>query len=177
MDRRILNQLDRGRIRLTGSAVSLALAAGCGGQPDAAGKGADKTSGGERRSGRRRDHPGRRLDGARVERGRDHPRVAGSRHGAGRDYELRISSAQGDLATLPGLIDAAIDAKAKVIVTLQDATLQVAVQRVKTVPVIFNLLSDPFAAGAGTSDSNHRPTSPGSTRRGSAIRSRSSGRR
>jgi len=30
---------------------------------------------------------------------------------AGRDYELKISSAQGDLATLPSLIDAAIDAK------------------------------------------------------------------
>jgi ABC-type uncharacterized transport system substrate-binding protein len=72
-----------------------------------------------------------------------------------RDYVFKISSAQGDLATLPGLIDAAMDAKARVIVTLQDATLQVAVQRVKTTPVIFHLLSDPFAAGAGTTDSNH----------------------
>jgi ABC-type uncharacterized transport system substrate-binding protein len=74
---------------------------------------------------------------------------------AGRDYELKVSSAQGDLATLPSLLDAAVDAKAAVIVTLQDATLQAAVQRVKTVPIVFNLLSDPFAAGAGTSDSNH----------------------
>jgi ABC-type uncharacterized transport system substrate-binding protein len=73
----------------------------------------------------------------------------------GRDYEFKISSAQGDLATLPSLIDAAVDAKAKVIVTLQDETLQAAVQRVKTLPIVFNILSDPFAAGAGTSDSNH----------------------
>lgn len=73
----------------------------------------------------------------------------------GRDYEFKVSSAQGDLATLPSLIDAAMDAKAKVIVTLQDETLQAAVQRVKTVPIVFNILSDPFAAGAGTSDSNH----------------------
>jgi len=73
----------------------------------------------------------------------------------GRDYEFKISSAQGDLATLPSLIDAAVDAKAKVIVTLQDETLQAAVQRVKTIPIVFNILSDPFAAGAGTSDSNH----------------------
>ena len=79
----------------------------------------------------------------------------------GRDYELRISSAQGDLATLPSLIDAALDAKAKVIVTLQDATLQAAVQRAKTVPIVFNLLSDPFAAGAGTSDSGHLPNVTG----------------
>jgi ABC-type uncharacterized transport system substrate-binding protein len=73
----------------------------------------------------------------------------------GRDYEFKISSAQGDLATLPSLIDAAVDAKAKVIVTLQDETLQAAVQRVKTLPIVFNILSDPFAAGAGTTDSNH----------------------
>jgi ABC-type uncharacterized transport system substrate-binding protein len=73
----------------------------------------------------------------------------------GRDYEFKISSAQGDLATLPSLIDAAVDADAKVIVTLQDETLQAAVQRVKTRPIVFNVLSDPFAAGAGTSDSNH----------------------
>jgi ABC-type uncharacterized transport system substrate-binding protein len=73
----------------------------------------------------------------------------------GRDYEFKLSSAQGDLATLPSLIDAALDAKAKVIVTLQDATLAAAVQRVKTTPVVFHILSDPFAAGAGTSDSSH----------------------
>ena len=73
----------------------------------------------------------------------------------GHDYEFKISSAQGDLATLPSLIDAAVDAKAKVIVTLQDETLQAAVQRVKTLPIVFNILSDPFAAGAGKSDSNH----------------------
>jgi ABC-type uncharacterized transport system substrate-binding protein len=73
----------------------------------------------------------------------------------GRDFEFKISSAQGDLATLPSLIDAAVDAKVKVIVTLQDETLQAAVQRVKTLPIVFNILSDPFAAGAGTSDSSH----------------------
>src|SRR5829696_1625475 len=40
-------------------------------------------------------------------------------------------------------------------VSLQDETLQAAVQRAKTVPIVFNILSDPFAAGAGTSDSSH----------------------
>ena len=79
----------------------------------------------------------------------------------GKDYEFKVSSAQGDLATLPGLVDAALDSKAKVIVTLQDATLQVAVQRVKTTPIVFHLLSDPFAAGAGTSDSVHLPNITG----------------
>lgn len=73
----------------------------------------------------------------------------------GVDYEFKLSSAQGDLATLPSLIDAAVDAKAAVIVTLQDATLQAAVLRVKGTPIVFHVLADPFAAGAGTSDSVH----------------------
>jgi putative ABC transport system substrate-binding protein len=80
---------------------------------------------------------------------------------AGRDYELRTSSAQGDLATLPNLVDAALDAHARIIVTLQDATLEVAVRRVKATPIVFHLLSDPFAAGAGTSDSSHLPNITG----------------
>ncbi len=79
----------------------------------------------------------------------------------GRDYEFKASSAQGDLAALPSLIDAALDAKASVIVTLQDATLQVAMKRVKGTPIVFHILSDPFAAGAGTSDSVHLPNVTG----------------
>jgi ABC-type uncharacterized transport system substrate-binding protein len=79
----------------------------------------------------------------------------------GRDYVFKASSAQGDLATLPNLVDAALDAKAKIIVTLQDATLQVAVKRVKDTPIVFDILSDPFAAGAGTSDSVHLPNVTG----------------
>jgi putative ABC transport system substrate-binding protein len=74
----------------------------------------------------------------------------------GVDYEFKESSAQGDLATLPSLIDAALDAKVDVIVTLQDATLQVAAKRVRQIPIVFNILADPFAAGAGASDSVHR---------------------
>jgi putative ABC transport system substrate-binding protein len=73
----------------------------------------------------------------------------------GRDFTFKFLSAQGDLATLPGLMDAARDSKAKVIVALQDPTLKVAVQRVKDTPIVFHVLSDPFAAGAGTKDSSH----------------------
>jgi ABC-type uncharacterized transport system substrate-binding protein len=79
----------------------------------------------------------------------------------GTDYELKILSAQGDLTTLPSLIDQARDQKAKVIIALQDPTLQVAVERVKDTPVIFHLLSDPFSLGAGTSDSAHLPNITG----------------
>lgn len=80
---------------------------------------------------------------------------------AGKDYELSITSAQGDLATLPSLIDAAIDSRAAIIVALQDPTLTVAVQRAKSMPIVFHLLSDPFAAGAGKSDTDHLPNVTG----------------
>jgi len=80
----------------------------------------------------------------------------------GRDFEFRTASAHGDLATLPSLIDQALDRKAKVIVALQDATLKAALQRVKNgTPIIFHVLADPFAAGAGTSDSSHLPNVTG----------------
>ncbi len=79
----------------------------------------------------------------------------------GRDFVFTVSSAQGDLATLPSLIDAALDAKVAVIVALQDETLKAAVERVKTTPVVFDVLSDPFSAGAGTSDSVHLPNITG----------------
>ena len=72
-----------------------------------------------------------------------------------RDYVFKAASAQGDLATLPSLVDAAVDQKSAVIVTLQDETLKSAIERVKDVPIVFHVLSDPFAAGAGKSDSNH----------------------
>ncbi len=92
---------------------------------------------------------------------------------AGRDYELKISSAQGDLATLPSLIDAAIDAKATVIVTLQDATLagrgaarEVDPDRASTSSPI---RLRPVRAPATPTTS---PTSPAFTRRASVIRNR-----
>jgi ABC-type uncharacterized transport system substrate-binding protein len=157
---------DRPGLRLVGLAACFALGAGCGGRPDAKAAGTDTTPAAASAA-----EPGAKpliaLVRAADWMGREWSEDAiavGLRESdleAGRDYELKISSAQGDLAALPSLIDAAIDAKAKVIVTLQDATLQAAVQRAKSLPVVFNLLSDPFAAGAGTSDSNHLPNITG----------------
>jgi ABC-type uncharacterized transport system substrate-binding protein len=142
----------------------LALSAACGGQPDAKNAGMDQDTAGAAGSGdralvaivRAADWMGREWSEDAIKLG-----LRESDMEEGRDYEFKISSAQGDLATLPSLLDAALDGGAKVIVTLQDATLQAAVQRVKSVPVIFNLLSDPFAAGAGTSDDNHLPNVTG----------------
>jgi ABC-type uncharacterized transport system substrate-binding protein len=145
-------------------ALLLVLSAACGGQPDAKNAGMDQDTAGAAGGGARpliaivraADWMGREWSEDAIKLG-----LRESDMEEGQDYDLRISSAQGDLATLPSLLDAAIDGGAKVIVTLQDATLQAAVQRVKTVPVVFNLLSDPFAAGAGTKDDDHLPNVTG----------------
>ncbi len=152
-------------VRLAGLAACLALGTGCTSTPDAKTPGTDQTPA----AGATDAQPKpliaviRAADWMGREWAEDAIRVGllESDMERGRDYELKISSAQGDLATLPSLIDAAVDAKAKVIVTLQDATLQAAVQRAKSVPIVFHLLSDPFAAGAGTSDTNHLPNITG----------------
>ena len=153
--------------RLVAFAACLALGTGCGGKPDAKASAGDQPPAAAGTPGDSGARPLialiRAADWMGSEWGEDAIKVGllESDLQAGRDYELKVSSAQGDLATLPSLIDAAIDAKAKVIVTLQDATLEAAVQRAKSLPIVFDLLSDPFAAGAGTSDSNHLPNITG----------------
>lgn len=148
--------------RIVGLVACLVFGAGCGGRPEAKASAGDSTAAAGAGSKplvaliRAADWMGSEWGEDAIKLG-----LRESDLEAGQDYELKISSAQGDLATLPSLIDAAIDANAKVIVTLQDATLEAAVQRAKSVPIVFDLLSDPFAAGAGTSDSNHLPNITG----------------
>ncbi len=152
--------LSAASLRPVGLAACLILATGCSGKPDAKTPPAGGSDGSSPKPLvaliRAADWIGREWSEDAIKLG-----LRESNLEPGRDYELKISSAQGDLATLPSLIDGAIDAKAQVIVTLQDETLQAAVQRVKALPVVFNLLSDPFAAGAGTSDSSHLPNITG----------------
>ena len=161
-----LPRLSVASARLVGLMACLALSTGCGGKPDAKAPPGDRppaAAEGAADGAKPLIALIRAADWMGSEWGEDAIKIGlqESDLEAGRDYEIKVSSAQGDLATLPSLIDAAIDAKAKVIVTLQDATLEAAVKRAKTIPIVFDLLSDPFAAGAGTSDSNHLPNITG----------------
>jgi hypothetical protein len=79
----------------------------------------------------------------------------------GRDYETMVRNAQGDMATVSGLIDAALTDRADLIITFSTPTLQAALQRAKSVPVVFNYVADAVAAGAGTSDTSHLPNVTG----------------
>ena len=79
----------------------------------------------------------------------------------GRDYTTTVRNAQGDMATVSALIDAALSEHTDLIVTFSTPTLQAALQRARSVPVVFTYVSSAIAAGAGTSDTDHLPNVTG----------------
>jgi ABC-type uncharacterized transport system substrate-binding protein len=79
----------------------------------------------------------------------------------GRDFEKRIRNAQGDMATLPALVDAAMGEGTDLLITFSTPTLQAALARAKGVPIVFNYVADAVAAGAGKSDTDHLPNVTG----------------
>jgi ABC-type uncharacterized transport system substrate-binding protein len=79
----------------------------------------------------------------------------------GRDFEYTVRNAQGDMATVSGLIDAAVVDGADMLVTFSTPTLQAAIQRAKTTPVVFTYVANAVAAGAGASDTDHLPNVTG----------------
>lgn len=79
----------------------------------------------------------------------------------GKDYHLRARSAQGDMATLGMLIDAASSSRADLLITFQAPTLYAAIQRAPDTRKMFTLLQNPFILGAGASDSSHLPNLAG----------------
>jgi ABC-type uncharacterized transport system substrate-binding protein len=79
----------------------------------------------------------------------------------GRDCEIKVSNAQGDAATLAMMVDAAIADRADLILLTSTPTLQAAVQKVKDIPVVFNVVANPMLAGAGKSFEDHLPNVTG----------------
>ena len=79
----------------------------------------------------------------------------------GIDYELIVRNAQGDMPTLTSLVDAAVGDGSDLILTLSTPTLQAAVQRVRSIPIVFSFSSNPLGAGAGTTYEEHLPNVTG----------------
>ena len=79
----------------------------------------------------------------------------------GRDFEVRILNAQGDMATVSALIDAAVTADADMLITFSTPTLQAALRRAQNVPVVYNYVSSGLKAGAGKSNTDHAPNVTG----------------
>lgn len=94
------------------------------------------------------------LDVEEAERGvRSGLREAGLAEGS--DYLLTARNAQGDMAALNSMVDAAIAEDADLQITMSAPTLQAALRRGRGKPMVFTYVADPFAAGAGKSDRDH----------------------
>jgi len=79
----------------------------------------------------------------------------------GKDYRITIQNASGDMAAIGNLIDAAITDGADMLITLSTPTLQSAMGKTSTLPIVFTYVSDPVAAGAAKTQTDHRPNVTG----------------
>ncbi|MFA5206310.1 MAG: ABC transporter substrate binding protein, partial [Lentisphaeria bacterium] len=95
------------------------------------------------------------------------PAIAASRQGVlaglaeaglveGRDYVIKHRSAQGDLATLNALIDAALTEQADMVYTVTTPALQTALRKVTDRPLLFCLSIDPLLVGDAGTHERHR---------------------
>jgi ABC-type uncharacterized transport system substrate-binding protein len=75
----------------------------------------------------------------------------------GRDYMTLYRNAQGDIATLNTLFDELNGNETDLVVSISTPALQAALRKVDRKPVVFSGVLDPFVAGAGKTDSDHRP--------------------
>ncbi len=79
----------------------------------------------------------------------------------GRDFEIGVQNAQGDMATVSALVDNAIAQKSDLLVAFSTPTLQTALQRARNIPIVFTYVADGVAAGAGKSRTDHLPNVTG----------------
>lgn len=79
----------------------------------------------------------------------------------GRDYEINVKNAQGDMTTINSLIDTALTEGADLLITMSTPTLQAALQRAQGRPIVFTYVASAVAAGAGRSDEDHMPNVTG----------------
>lgn len=77
------------------------------------------------------------------------------------DYDLKISNAQGDIATLNIIVDMVCNEHPDLVFVTSTPTLQVASKKIKDIPLIFTVVADPIVAGVGNSFTDHLPNITG----------------
>lgn len=76
----------------------------------------------------------------------------------GKDFDVYSRSAQGDIATVLGLVDALSTDGTDIIVSMQTTTLHTAIKRSRGIPLVFMVVANPFVVSTvGESDSVHLP--------------------
>jgi ABC-type uncharacterized transport system substrate-binding protein len=79
----------------------------------------------------------------------------------GRDFRITARTAQGDIATLDSMVDAAVNDGADMIMTMSTPALQAAFHRVKDRPIVYSIAVDPKSWGAGKTNEDHPPNVTG----------------
>lgn len=79
----------------------------------------------------------------------------------GKDFELKVSNAQGDISTLNLIMDGIVNDKPDLVFVTSTPVLQIAVRKIKDIPVVFTVVADPVLAGAGKSFTDHLPNITG----------------
>ena len=103
------------------------------------------------------------IDTPNVEENREGIRAGLEKGGLkpGRNLEIRVRNAQGDMATLSTMIDAAISDQTDLLLVCTTPALQAALRRAGNHNVVFSLVANPVLAGAGRSDQDHAPNVTG----------------
>lgn len=87
----------------------------------------------------------------------------------GRDYTLKVQSAQGDIATLNTILAALESEGTDMVLVLSTPTLQAAVYKFKKTPVVFTFVADAVVAGAAKSSTDHQANVTGITTLGDFV--------
>jgi ABC-type uncharacterized transport system substrate-binding protein len=83
----------------------------------------------------------------------------------GRDLNLRSLNAQGDMTTLTSIVTAVSAEQPDLIMPISTPALQAALRQAGALPIVFSSVGDAVRAGAGESETEHRPNVTGITTR------------
>lgn len=79
----------------------------------------------------------------------------------GENCKISEYNANGDMATVNSILDKMLMDDYDIIISLSTPCTQAAISKVKTKPVVFCTVANPFLIGAGTSDTDHQPNVTG----------------
>jgi len=75
----------------------------------------------------------------------------------GKNLEVRRADAQGEMINIPAMLQNYDSSDADIIMTISTPCLMGACNKVKHKPVVFTCVTDPIAAGAGKTHTDHLP--------------------
>ena len=83
----------------------------------------------------------------------------------GRDFNLSCLNAQGDMTTLTSIVTAVSAERPDLIMPISTPALQATLRQAGALPIVFSSVGDAVRAGAGESETEHRPNVTGITTR------------